>query len=185
MRKALVAMVLVMALAVSAHAGSVYLVPSAVTVATGATFTVDMVVSGAGAPGAEACNVEVTFNPALVTVLGASEGGFYSSQQGSELYMEIGKLLDNTNGLLSYTFARLGPLLSTGSGTAAVLTFQCKDYGLTTLSYYVGLGEPEGGVLLEGTGSVAVNQGPIPEPMTLVLIGAALTALGLVARKRS
>jgi len=189
MRKALLAVALVMALAIGAQAGSIYLAPSALTVSVGATFTIDVVVSGAQAPGAESCNVEVYFDPSLVHALGASEGSFYSSQLGSEMFFTFGYLMDNTAGVLSYTFTRFGPLHSTGSGTAAVLTFECQANGLTTMDYFAVVSDPDGGDLLAATGVVDVQQGeagpPIPEPMTLVLVGAAVTALGVVARKRS
>ena len=184
MRKALLAVALVMALAIGAEAGSIYLVPSAMTVAVGATFTIDVVVSGAESPGAESCNVEVYFDPSKVNALGAGEGGFMA-QQNPESYMAFGYLVDNTAGVLSYTFTRLGPKVSTGSGTAAVLTFECKSAGLTIMDYFAVVSDPEGGDLLSATGEVEVQQGVVPEPMTLVLVGAAVTALGVVARKRS
>lgn len=184
MKKVFVAMILVIAVAASAHAASISLVPSALTVSVGATFTIDVVVSGVGAPGADVADVVVSFNPALVNALGASEGDFMA-QQNLDIPLAFGSLFDNTNGLLSYTFARLGAQVSTGSGTALTLTFECMAGGPTPLTYTASLGDQLGAILVSGQGTVAVQQGPVPEPMTMVLVGAALTALGVVARKRS
>lgn len=185
MKKAFVAMVLAMAVAAVAHAGTIALVPSALTVAVGATFTVDVVVTSVD--GAEVLDVQVSFDPTLVHALGASEGE-YMAQQNPDFPMPFGNLFDNTNGLLSYTITRLGPNVSTGSGTAATLTFECQAQGVTTLDYAVALSDQAGATIASGTGSVDVQQGEggvVPEPMTLALVGAALTALGVVARKRS
>jgi hypothetical protein len=185
MRKALLAVVLVMALAVGAQAASIYLVPSAITVTPSQTFTIDVVVTGvAASPGAESANIEVHFDTSQVDAQGMSEGDFIQQQTG-ETYMAFGYLIDNTNGVLSYTFTRLGPATSSGSGTVATLTFHCKGVGTSTLDYYAVLSEPSGDDLVAGSGSVDVTQGVIPEPMTLLLVGAAVTALGVVARKRS
>jgi hypothetical protein len=184
MRKALLAVALVMVLAAGAQAASIFLDPSALTVLEGTTYTVDVVVTGVGAPNAESANIEVAFDPTLVNVLGANEGDFMA-QQNPDLYLAFGYLLDNANGVLSYTFTRLGANTSSGSGTVAVLTFECMRPGPTALSYYLVLSDPEGNDLVAADGTARVDQTPIPEPMTLVLIGAAVTALGVVARKRS
>ena len=78
MRKVFVAMVLAMAVAAVAQAASIALVPSALTVSVGATFTVDVVVTSA--PPSDVLDVRVTFDPTLVHALGASEGTWFSAQ---------------------------------------------------------------------------------------------------------
>jgi len=185
MRKTFVAMVLAMAVAAVAQAGSIALVPAAMTVSTGVTFTVDVVVTDVSG---DVLNVEVAFNPSLVNAKGASEGSWFSAQQPTDLPLSFGYLMDNVNGVMSYTITRLGPTISTGNGTAATLTFECMADGLTTLDYYVAVSDAYGAIVADATDSVSVQQGEggaVPEPMTLALVGAALTALGMVARKRS
>jgi hypothetical protein len=186
MRKVFVTMVLAMAVAAVAHGATIALVPSALTVSVGSTFTVDVVVTGTASDAAEVLNVEVSFDPSLVAALGASEGE-YMQQQSGEIPFAFGNLLDNTNGFLSYTITRFGPKTSTGSGTAATLTFECLAGGLTTLDYFAAISDQGGSTITSSTDSVSVQQGSgvVPEPMTLALVGAALTALGVVARKRS
>jgi len=178
MKKVLFAVVLAMAVAASAQAVSVALVPSSLTVVPSTIFTIDVVVSDAMAPGVEVLDVLVLFNPALVEAVGASEGAFISDQGG-----ELMEFLEVVPGSLSYTVTRLGPESSTGSGTAATLTFHCLALGEVDLVYLVQAADVNGDIILAEQGAVQVSQ--TPEPMTLALIGAALTALGFVARKRS
>ena len=180
MKKVLFAMVLAMAVAASAQALSVALVPSSFTVTPSTIFTIDVVISDAMAPGVEVLDVLVLFNPALVEAVGASEGSFISAQGGPVM-----EFLEVVPGSLSYTVTRLGPESSTGSGTAATLTFHCLAPGITQLAYLVQATDVSGDIILAQDGYVLVQQGIVPEPMTLALIGAALTALGFVARKRS
>jgi hypothetical protein len=87
-------------------------------------------------------------------------------------------------GTLNVSVTRYGPNTSEGSGTAMIVTFHCEGLGVATLSFYAGVSDPDGNKLAIKGGKVVVSQ-LVPEPMTLALIGAALTALGLVARKRS
>jgi hypothetical protein len=185
MKKVFVAMILAIAVAASAHAATISLAPTALTVTpVGTIFTIDVVVSGVGAPGAEVLDVAVLFNPARINAISASEGEFMA-QQNPDIPLAFGSLFDNTNGVLSYTIARLGANVFMGSGTAVMLTFECMGAGLDIMTYVANLGDQAGGTLVSGQGTVAVQQGAIPEPMTMVLVGAALTALGVVARKRS
>ena len=193
MKKTLLAMVLAMAVAAAAQAVSVSLVPGAITVTPSTVFTIDVIVTDAEAPGIEVIDIQVAFNGALVeaysvwdpemeeySVLPATEGQFIRKAGGPIL-----EFLGWGDGYLSYTVTRLGPTSSTGSGTAATLTFHCLGPGAAPLSYLVQGTDLTGTIIMTGQGVVEVQQGVVPEPMTLTLIGAALTALGLVARKRS
>jgi hypothetical protein len=178
-----------MTVAASAYAISIALVPSPSNpdpIMPCDYFVLDVVVTDAGTPGVEVLNVEVSYNPAQVTGVSMSEGEFMA-QQNPEMFMAFGYLIDNNAGFMSYTITRLGPVSSTGAGTAAKLTFHCEALGLTPLSYYAAATDALGDIIVEGSGVIEVPQGEpaIPEPMTLALIGAALTALGVVARKRS
>ena len=141
-------------------------------------------------------DIQIAFNGALVeaysvwdpemeeySVLPATEGQFIRKAGGPIL-----EFLGWGDGYLSYTVTRLGTKSSTGSGTAATLTFLCLAPGQTALSYLVQGTDLTGEIIMSGSGVVNVDQGGggvVPEPMTLALVGVALTALGLVARKRS
>jgi len=184
MKKALFAMVLAMVVAASAQALTIGLVPSALTVTPSTIFVIDVVVTGAAAPGVEVIDVVVTYNPALVTGVDAAEGAWMRTGGPLLEFEEV----NNVAGYVSYTAARLGPNGSTGSGTAVTLTFHCEGPGLTALAYYVNVSDTNGDIIADGTGVIEIQQGGgqvIPEPMTLALVGVALTALGVVARKRS
>jgi hypothetical protein len=184
MKKLLLAVGLAVLVAGSAQAVSVSLVPSALTVNVSEDFVIDVVITGAQAPGVEVVNVVIAYDPSLVAALDAVEGPFLPSQQPGEFLMEF-ENMTYAPGVASYTVARLGPASSTGSGTAASITFHCEGNGLTLLAWNVVLADVDGNPIADVSGEVAVQQGAIPEPMTLLLIGGALAALGVVARKRS
>jgi len=181
MRK-LAVLFVAMLVASTAYAITVTVVPSAQTVVVGSVFTLDVVVTDAGSPGVEVVDVVAAFSPSDVNALGASEGGFLYQQQVGEDLLEM-LLVDNSGGVMSYTVARLGPVSSTGSGTAATLTFRCMQVSAINIGVMTSLADINGNLIDIWIDLPLVVQ--TPEPMTLVLIASALTAAGLLARKRS
>ena len=179
MKKVLFTMVLSM-LAAAAYAGSVDLVPGAITVVPSTVFILEYIVTDVGP--VESAGLRLTFDPALVHVLGVAEGEYIAQQYPPDSPAMLGGW-NNMAGTLNVTVTRYGPNTSSGSGTAMIVTFHCEGLGVATLSFYAGVSDPDGTKLATKVGKVIVTQ--TPEPMTLALIGAALTALGLVARKRS
>ena len=165
----------------SAQAITVEMQPPELTIMPSTIFVVDLMINDADQPGVEVVNVVVSYDPSLVNAIGAEEGAFLSDQQAGEYLMEFTEL-DNVGGIASYTVARLGPLTSVGSGVGASLTFHCERDGLVLLDWLVILADQNGEPIIIQEGVIPVEQ--IPEPMTLVLIGGALAALGVVARKR-
>jgi hypothetical protein len=177
-------MVLAMVVAASAQAISISLVPGALTITPSTIFVIDVVITGAESPGVEVVDVVVSYNPALVTGVNAAEGSFISAQGGPLMEFEE---VNNNDGFVSYTVTRLGMVGSIGSGTAVSLTFHCEGPGLAELVYAAAATDVEGTIIAEAYDTIEVQQGggAVPEPMTLALVGVALTALGVVARKRS
>mgnify|MGYP005847752633 CR=1 FL=1 len=185
MKKALLSIAIVLALAGGAHALTVGVAPTVLTVTPSTIFTIDMVVIGAlPVDVVEGVNVEYYFSGQPVETLGWNEGDFMA-QQAPEMPWGF-TTVDNTLGIVSLSLVRLGSKYSTGSGTGATVTFHCTGPGVAVINYYVATGSQQG-ELVDASGQIIIHQGGgvIPEPMTLALVGVALTALGVVARRRS
>lgn len=186
MKKLLLAIGLAVAVAVSAQAGSISVSPLAVTAASGVRWVESVVVIDVS--GAEVLDMIFTWDPTKAAVNGMPvEGGYMANQTGEapNVYQSI----DNVNGVLSYTVNRMGPNTSSGSGTAAYVTFRSKTSDPYPIHYFVSLINLSMIRFYVGEGNIAVNgwtEGPgvIPEPMTLALIASALAGLGVYARKR-
>lgn len=184
MKKALLSVAIVVALASGAYAHGVQVKPTALTVTPSTTFTIDTIALGAlPSEKVEGVNVEFYFAGQPIEAVGWNEGDFMA-QQHPEMPWGF-TTVDNTLGIVSLTLVRLGSKYSTGSGTGATVTFHCTGPGVAVIDYYVAFASQYGEITAEEWGQIIVQQGIIPEPMTLALAGVALTALGLVARRRS
>ena len=188
MKKALLSVAIVLALAVAVQAHPVLVEPTSLLTATpGEIFVVHGIALNAPASDrVEGVNFEIYFDPTLVQVLGWNEGDFIA-QQDPEMPWGF-TTVDNSLGIVSLTLVRLGSKYSTGSGTGASVTFQYLGGGQAVMNYYLAFASSlmEVGISGEDWGEIVVgSEAIIPEPMTLALVGVALTALGVVARRRS
>jgi opacity protein-like surface antigen len=186
MKKLLLAIGLAVLVAGSAQAVAVVeVVPPYLEIKPCTIFVVELVVRDVEEPGVEVVNLVLTYNSKLVEALGVEEGGYLPEQQVGEDRMQFSLIEENDMGygVVSYTVVRLGSQTSVGSGTAALITFHCRAPGLTVIDYDVILLDIDSNIVASGVGHIEVLQ--TPEPMTLVLVGGALAALGFVARKRS
>ncbi len=186
MKKALLSVAIVLALAVAVQAHPVAVEPTSLLTATpGEVFVVHGIALNAPASDrVEGVNFEIYFDPTLVQVLGWNEGDFMA-QQHPEMPWGF-TTVDNSLGIVSLTLVRLGSKYSSGSGTGASVTFQYLGGGQAVMNYYLAFATQEGEISGEEYGEIVVgSEAIIPEPMTLALVGVALTALGVVARRRS
>jgi hypothetical protein len=177
---------------------AVWLNPSSQSVANSTVVTVELLVSGAVAPGVDTWNYVLQFDTTLLNVTGAHIGGdflpyFDQFMDVGEGYTTFGPGLDNTNGELSFTLWNSGTLGATGAGTVAIITFvtDASNDGTADLDYTAWLVEPGTGNYIAHTESTGDNiiinggEGPvIPEPATMMLVAAGLAALGGYARKK-
>lgn len=126
---------------------------------------------------------DVTFDPALFTASGVTEGAFLAS--GGTTFFD-GGMIDSTTGVISFVFNTLiGPISGvSGSGVLASIDFDAADAifssGAFQLTNVMALDSSFNliDVAIQGQ-SVA-----IPEPAVLSLSLAALAVLGASARRR-
>ena len=184
MKKALLSVGMILALASGAYAYSVAVNPVSLTLTPGQIFTIDMLCFGAvPADKVELMNVEYYFSGQPIQALGWNEGNFLA-QQHPEMPWGF-TTVDNALGIVSLTLTRLGSKFSTGSGTGVTVTFKYTGTGgPAVITYYVAAAD-QYGFYEDASGEIIINETIIPEPMTLALVGVALTALGVVARRRS
>lgn len=168
-----VAALFVIAGALCTCAQSVYLTPSDnLNLAAGQVVTVDAVLSGffprAGQPGeppggVDVFEIVVRFDPRRLQCTGVGEGDFIRQQSGSLFQMLF---TDNPAGLVSYAVTRIGYTASTGSGTAATLTFVALQSGATTLTFSPFLSDANGDPIdftqTPGTPSPTFTNTPTP-----------------------
>lgn len=190
MKKCLMGLLVVALFAAPAMAVSVYLNPATQTIGNSVVTTVEMVVSGAVAPGVDTLNLVLRFDETLVNGTGIAQGAFMNG--AGEMVFVMGSNIDNVNGEISYTLWNLGGNGASGSGTAVVMTFvsDASNTGTSPLDYTSWLLEAGSGNNLnaaESTGDEIIvgGGGPVvPEPATLMLVAAGLAALGGYARRK-
>jgi hypothetical protein len=104
------------------------------------------------------------------------QGEFVGHSTGGLVYSDVSQVS------ITWTPAQLGPGTSnvlTGLGTTFNNTFFTSPS--TTLIVAPNSGSPKGDTTVQGT----VNSSAIPEPATLLLLGAGLLGLGVLRRKRA
>ncbi len=153
--------------------------PSSDTVSAGEVFTVSLSVSGA--VNLYGWQVDITFDPTILSALSSSEGGFLSSG-GSVPTFFIPGTMNSLTGLVdnmadSRTISITGV---SGSGLLATLSFQALAHGTSALtlenvllSNVLSQPLPVGGLSGASVGVAAA-----PEPGTLMLMLGGLAALG-------
>ncbi len=137
MKKALLSVAIVLALAVAVQAHPVAVEPTSLLTATpGEVFVVHGIALNAPASDrVEGVNFEIYFDPTLVQVLGWNEGDFMA-QQHPEMPWGF-TTVDNSLGIVSLTLVRLGSKYSSGSGTGASVTFQGETYEHTDVAEFM------------------------------------------------
>ncbi|MFH1860884.1 MAG: C25 family cysteine peptidase [bacterium] len=105
-----------------------YITPAGSTTASGKEFSVSLcvgrVVDLYGA------NIDLTFDPAIIQIIGATEGSFLNSDGTGTSFMHT----DNRQGRVIIGISRLGQVAGvTGTGTLCSLTFRAKIPGQTML----------------------------------------------------
>ena len=170
-----------------AHADAAHfaLAPAATTVDAGTSFSLDLV--GTDLVDLYAFQFALSFDPAVVHVLGVTEGPALST--AGTTYFVPGTP-DNGLGLLGLTGdALIGAIPGfDGSGTLASISFSAVAGGSTSITLSDALvlnSDFLSDVLTLAAASVVVNgAAPVPEPATPLLMAAGLALLGAVAAVR-
>jgi len=176
----LVALTLPFVKAPPARADAILLLsPSSATVSAGEVFTVSLSVSGA--VNLYGWQVDIAFDPTILSALSSSEGSFLSSG-GSVATFFIPGTMNNLTGLVdnmadSRTVSITGV---SGSGLLATLSFQGLAPGTSALTLQNVLlanvlSQP---LPVGGLSNTSVGVTAVPEPGTLMLMLGGLAALG-------
>lgn len=169
------------------HAGAAgfALTPSSTTIAAGSTFSLDLV--GTDLADLYAFQFALSFDPAIVHVLGVTEGPALPTA-GTTFF--VPGAADNVAGMLALSGDTLiGPIPGfTGGGTLASISFAAVAGGTTsisfsdvlTLSSAFDVGVPT----LESANVAVTGTSPVPEPSTTLLMAIGLGAVAGFARRR-
>lgn len=189
------------AAALPVQAMLVSLNPSAASVAVGGSVNVDVVISGLSAAGeiVSAYDIDILFNPSVLTASGASydgspwneppePSGFVSdTSTPGQVYISLLSFLDD---------ATLAGIQTSGSITLATLTFDGVADGSTTISFGASpvfqrnvIGRNAATLDANfGSTCIAVGTGScntVPEPSSYALVALALVGMVPVLRRRS
>jgi hypothetical protein len=162
-------------------------VPSTQSVGVGQPVAVDVVISGltAGAPpSVGAFDLDVSFNAGILSPTGVTFGPFL----GDPALLEALTSVAVTPGLVD--FAEVSLLLPAeldalqpASFSLATLSFDALMAGTSPLTFsQVAIADAFGATLTASVSSGSINV-VVPEPGTLLLLGAAITGLMLVRRR--
>jgi len=177
----------------TAQAISLDIAPSSQSVLPGSQVNVALAISGLGngaAPSLGIFDIDVTFNPAVLSLNAVSFGDPVLGDQ-LDLF-GFGSVIISTPGSgmvnlfeLSFDFPSDLDTLQAGAFTLASLTFDTVGQGTSLLGLTVNdLGDSFGDPLFAqvGSGSVMVDSpspspNPVPEPATIFLLGSGLVGL--------
>jgi hypothetical protein len=154
--------------------------------AAGSSFAVDVKISGA--TDVYGFQFDLLFNPGILAGTGVAEGTFLSA--GGPTFFSAGTI-DNVGGSVSSTFDSLVSFVPgvNGNGTLAVLNFNALAAGTSALSLANVLLVDSFGLPITGfstsPGSVTIGgRTAVPEPSSLLLLGAGLAAMLVAAALR-
>jgi general secretion pathway protein D len=156
------------------------------TVSQGATFSVDVNISGA--TDLYAFQLDLSFDPSVLSATGVSEGSFLPSG-GSTFFLP--GTIDNVGGTITSNADTLLGAIPGVSGSGTLIVFDFTALAPGTSIFTIGneiLLDSTGAVLSDTTtnGSVTV-QGPgaVPEPSSLMLLGVGVLGLAGLALKKT
>lgn len=169
--------------------------PAAQTISLGTPVQVALTISGLGdfvAPSLSTFDLNVEFDP---TILGFNSVTFGDPVLGDQLdLLGLGSLSSATPGsgtvnLFELSFDSPDALdsLQSGAFTLATLTFDSLLAGTSPLAMtFVILGDAGGDALTVDlfNGSVEVREAAVPEPATILLLGAGLVSVAWLRRRR-
>ncbi len=174
-----------------AQAASISITPSPANVVVGQTFLLDVVMTGV--TDLYYYGFGLTFDPAILQANDVLDGGFLTSGGGTSTFSPGGSFgppepffaIDNTAGLVSILDAlEFGPS-SSGTGILASVSFTAVGVGATGIGIGNAVFLDSAGAPLDATltdGLLQANE--VPEPATLLLIGAGFAAARSRARRR-
>jgi hypothetical protein len=165
-----------------ADAATLQINPTLVSVTSGSSVNVDLVINGIGLPGAMevgSFDIFVGFNPSLVTPAGATFGLLLGDPDVFEALTATSFTGNRAEAaeVSLLTNAELDSLQTTSSFTLASLSFTAIGSGVAAFTYDGGPVDDGNGVLIAGTKTV------VPEP-TLAFPMAILMAAGVMWRLR-
>lgn len=175
------------ALVLSALASQAWADPSVSILATpdpavqGSTVGIDILVSGIS--DLYGYQFSLNFNPAILQVLGVTEGSFLST--AGSTFGSVGTI-DNTAGQISYIANTLLSAVpgANGSGVLAHIDFNVTAVGSSALSFSdaLFLNSNLGDITVQLNGRTLDTVAAVPEPSTYLMLAAGL--VGLVAWRR-
>jgi hypothetical protein len=169
-----------------ADAISIALVPSSVVVPVGASFGVDVVVSGLGdgaVPSLGSYDIDLSFDPALLAVGTVSFGVFLGAPDVSLVSVAT------SPGLVDFAEVSLAPpdlidALQPGSFSVATVTFTSIAAGTSAIDFgAVLLGDAVGRELAVDTLRAAKVVSPIPEPAAAAVFAIAVAMVAWSERR--
>jgi general secretion pathway protein D len=166
---------LLMLAASSAEATSISLQPTNQTINVGQSFSIAVDITNV--TDLFAFQLDLTFNPHILSGVGLSEGAFLPS--GGTTFFIPG-LIDNVNGTIAFNADSLIGAIPGVAGSGTLLNVQFKGIGSGTsgigLENISLLDSALSTITTTATNGSAIVQGttPVPEPSSIVLVGTSL-----------
>lgn len=165
--------------------GQLSFVAASNPVQVGSSVSVQVMITGA--VDVYAYNLSFTFDPSKFQVTGVTEGGFLDT--AGSAFFGSGDV-NNTTGLVFYTYGSLvgGIPGASGSGTLATIQLSAIGQGSSTLSF-VGddtlFVNSAGNAVNVGLSGLTMQVTAVPEPSTYLMLLAGLAGVGVLRRRQA